>query len=61
MERDTKIELAPEEITRFGSALDEILLEIEQLDTRIRRNQSEIRRMKRRGVFRAPRPCKAAA
>ncbi|MBW3621815.1 MAG: hypothetical protein KY468_00210 [Armatimonadetes bacterium] len=38
--------LRPEDLVQYGAALDEILLQIKQIDIRIREHQAEIRRMK---------------
>ena len=47
MKQAAKVNITPEEITQFGKAIDELLAEIEQMESMIRKNQSELGRMKR--------------
>ena len=60
MKRNAKMNISPEEIAQFGKAVDELLREIEQMDSVLRQNQSELGRLKHE-VQAAPRELQAAA
>lgn len=60
MRQAANVKVSPEEIAQFGKAIDALLAEIEEADSRIRRNQSELGRLKRRPCARF-RPLQAAA